>query len=334
MGLNGVLSSVDAVFIINNTLRYVVVLAISYFLFEMERIDGELLDKLFIFSGAALILLSIYIYMYDYDFKSRFSGPFDNPNDYSLLLCCVIYSALHKIRTNFTKPYLNGFLLLLIISAMVTILLTMSRSGIAVAALLVTSYMVMVFFELSKFKKLLFSVSFLLASVAVINSTSFENFIEDTKLWDRITSDEANSSSEKRVLQINAGLNLLDQNPYIALFGVGISGTGDTEWFRHYYPKGYTDAVHVIHLTYMAVFVHHGIFGLLFFLTAFLIVLNKIYYSKSKNKIILYGQLGCLFIFSIFAYTVYYLPFWLYLVLLYIHSTRKPKLIANALTAQ
>jgi hypothetical protein len=146
--------------------------------------------------------------------------------------------------------------------------------------------------------------------------------LEFQLLIDRFTNSEGGVSTHTRAEQVLAGLNVIEHNLSLLIFGVGTGATSDVNWFSQYILINSLNEVMRIHNTFMSLLVENGFAGLSVYILLHLTILKKIIKSKNQYQYSLIGYLIGAVLYSQFAYILYFFPYWLSLIMLSLHADR------------
>jgi O-antigen ligase len=281
----------------------------SFYFYHRKFFDYLLL----VIAGVVAISNLIYYFTF-YDFSGRFQGIFGGANEFAYMMVLLIYVIYYNFyRYSHIKFKLFWISILVILHLLV--LVTLSRT--AIIGLVVFYIFSFPYFHktLKLWKKILLILIIILLGIYV-----YELFFKTFELlFNRFTNSEGSSSLGSRMWEILAAINMLNENPWTIIFGNGTSITGSSIFITYY--DGLNGGLGTrVHNAYFALIVENGIVSLLVFLYFIFYMIKKILYLKNVFKYVLLG----FFMFSIAflgtIYLFYFLPFWLALFLMVLHT--------------
>lgn len=304
----------NIVFKSTNNLLIILLMIIPFF--SLYKTNYRLFDKLFLFSIIITIISNYYYYFNYYDHMERFRGTFGNPNEFALILVMMSYFILYLLHIEKRSKYFIFISIILLFMLSSLVLITLSRSGIILLILLYLFYFYSIRKNLNIFMKLLIGIIFFSMILFVYYTFSEEiNF-----LIDRFKN--STGSTNSRFDQIEAAINLLKHYPSSIIFGTGLSATADIQWFSKFYIHHSIEEIVRIHNSLFSLLVETGFLGLVTYLYLHFVIFLKIIKQKNHIKYLLIGCLVSMFLYSQFAYIVYFFPYWLGLAILSNHSDR------------
>lgn len=282
---------------------------IIVFMFSLlsEKVDSETLIKFFLFS----IVINAIVIPYIYILKNlgsyvKLTGLFVKPNQLAFflisapVLLVLLNFASRNVNSNNIKK-INIFTLFLYIP----MLATSSKSGLVILLLIQIILFLYSFKTISRVKKIIIIMSFLILIFA-FNPLTFEYLMKEvvveyfpqfSRVVQFLFADHVVTEDSFRIINNKEGLEIFSNNPFI---GVGF-GTDVI----------LTSTAHEIHNTHIRLLACVGLFGAIAFyaLNSYFILLTR---KKFKSNIIVF-LFACIFFYGayhdIFTSRYYYILF-------------------------
>lgn len=247
----------------------------------------------------------------------RWTGTFEDPNYFALLLILFISSFLYFVLNT---RHISYRIIFLFFSAIYiySLIFTFSRSGFLSLVIFFFTFAIVS----RRWKESLIALMFTTLPIVLyfyINQEMLARVLSFLEY--RLFSDAEVQSGLSRIKEIEAGLSFMASHFPVSLLGMGYASSEITAFFENYYA---TDAVIKprIHNTYISILSENGILGCLIFL--YILFRNYKYVmsleDKDKKGLLLALYFSSL-VSSMFVWNLYFLPF--YIITLWIPKLAK-----------